>query len=76
MKKILKKFGYTKFGYGYKRLSKEHTHWVTLFESGSLQMYCYFTEGDDEMGKAYDTGIINPTEQQFETLIEVFKIHD
>lgn len=64
--------GYEKSGYGYKKVTENNTHWVTLFEKdGLIQMYAYFTE-DEEFEKIYDTGMIeNVTEGQLKVLIEV-----
>lgn len=48
--------GYKKSGYGYKLVTTENTHWITVFQD-CLQMYAYFTE-DPECEKIYDTGNI------------------
>jgi len=64
---------YKKEGYGYKKVTKENTHWITFFTANgktSLQMYAYFTE-DPEMEKVYDTGIIRLTEDQLGIFINV-----
>lgn len=69
---IIDKNGYVESGYGYKRVSETYTHWITLFSSGGLQMYSYFTE-DPEGEKEYDTGIITVSEDELQTLIKIFK---
>ena len=38
--------GYVKKGYGYTKVTKENTHWITFFDN-SLQMYAYFSEDED-----------------------------
>lgn len=70
MKTILLDCGYTKQNYGYVQVTIENTHWVTLFEDNSLQMYAYFTE-DAECDKIYDTGIISVTESELKSLINI-----
>jgi hypothetical protein len=62
--------GYVKKGYGYTKVTKENTHWITFFDN-SLQMYGYFTE-DEDFDKVYDTGIVNVSDSELETLIKIF----
>jgi len=77
MEEIILKNGYVKEGYGYKKLSNENTHWITLFgppsleDSKQLQMYAYFSE-DESFEKVYDTGIIIVDKEQLNTLINIF----
>jgi hypothetical protein len=61
--------GYIQEGYGYKKVTEENTHWITLF-GDNLQMYAYFTE-DNECEKIYDTGIIEVSVDELQTLIRV-----
>lgn len=49
--------GYKKRGYGYKKVTENVTHWITLFENNSFQMYAYENE-DVRMENVYSTGII------------------
>lgn len=68
--------GYKAKGYGYVRKTLENTHWITLFKSGGIQMYAYFTE-DEDCDKIYDSGIIDVSEDELETLIKVLiRNHD
>jgi hypothetical protein len=62
--------GYLKEGYGYKKVTENNTHWVSLFED-CLQMYAYFTE-DEELDKVYDTGNVKVSEAELHILIKVF----
>lgn len=67
--------GYVKKGYGYTKVTKENTHWITFFDN-SLQMYAYFSE-DEDFDKIYDTGIVKVSDSELETLIKIFtKNHD
>lgn len=69
--KIATSNDYVKEGYGYKKITKDNTHWITFFEKdNTLQMYAYFTE-DNEFEKIYDTGIIKVSEQELQTLINI-----
>lgn len=61
--------GYVQVGYGYKKVTEENTHWITLFDN-NLQMYAYFTE-DSEFDKIYDTGIIEVSVDELKTLIKI-----
>jgi hypothetical protein len=61
--------GYIQEGYGYKKVTKKNTHWITLF-GDNLQMYAYYT-GDSECEKIYDTGIIEVSVDELQILIKV-----
>jgi hypothetical protein len=63
--------GYVKKDYGYTKLTKENTHWITLFKGREFQMYAYFTE-DPDCNKIYDTGIINCLGSELSFLILLF----
>jgi hypothetical protein len=76
---IITSNGYKKEGYGlldaaliskYKKVTENNTHWITLLDNDSLQMYAYFTE-DSECEKEYDTGIVNVSGDELEILIKV-----
>lgn len=67
---IITSNGYKEEGYGYKKVTENNTHWITLFDNDSLQMYAYFTE-DSECEKEYDTGIVNVSSDELEILIKV-----
>lgn len=72
---LLTKNGYSKVGYGYKKLTDsgfgfEIANWVTIFSSGDVQMYGY-NDSDPEGEKDYDTGIVKVTEDQLQTLIDI-----
>lgn len=63
--------GYEKKDYGYKKVTENNTHWITLFGEGKFQMYAYCTD-DSEMDKVYDTGVIDKaSELELQTLIKV-----
>ena len=67
--------GFAKKGYGYTRVGKKITHWVTLFED-SLQSYGYYTD-DEEFEKTYDSGMTyGITVDQLSTLLDVFALMD
>lgn len=66
---IITSNGYKEEGYGYKKVTENNTHWITLFDD-SLQMYSYFTE-DSECEKEYDTGIVSVSGDELQTLIKV-----
>lgn len=72
MIKVLLKNGYVKQDYGYVRKTKDNTHWVTVFKIGSIQMYAYDSEDDDDYVKIYDTGIIGVTKKELQSLIDIF----
>lgn len=57
-------------GYGFKRVTKENTHWITFFED-KLQMYGYFTL-DPECDKIYDSGIVKVVPARLQILISIF----
>lgn len=62
--------GYTKMGFGYKKVARYNTHWITLFED-RLQMYAYHNDDvNDE--KVYDTGIISIGPTNLGRLISIF----
>lgn len=63
--------GYEKDHYGYKKTTKENIHWITMFDNGQIQMYAYWIE-DTECEKIYDTGLVNVTEDELQTLIKVW----
>jgi hypothetical protein len=67
---IITSNGYEKERNGYKRVTENNTHWITLFSDNSLQMYAYFTE-DSDREKEYDTGIVNVSGDELETLIKI-----
>ena len=77
MDKVIVSNGFIQEGYGYKKVTKYNTHWITLFiDKSKLQMYAYFSE-DPELEKIYDTGIIEVSKEELETLISVLiKSHD
>lgn len=62
-------------GYGYKKVTKENTHWITFFENG-LQMYGFNTYEnkffDPSCEKVYDTGIIKIIPGRLQILISIF----
>jgi len=63
--------GYEKKDYGYKKVTENNTHWITLFGEGEFQMYAYYSE-DTEMEKVYDTGVIDKASSvELQTLIRV-----
>lgn len=70
MDKVIVSNGYIQKGYRYKKVTKNNTHWITLFIDKSLQMYAYFSE-DPELEKIYDTGIIEVSKEELETLINI-----
>ena len=55
---ILLKRGYIKESYGYKKVTENNTHWITMFEENKLQMYAYYSE-DSEFEKIYCTNVID-----------------
>lgn len=61
--------GYSKKDYDYVKVTKENTHWI-MFKTGGIQMYSYLTK-DAEFDKIYDTGIIQASGSELQTLIEV-----
>ena len=67
---IITSNGYKEESYGYKKVTENNTHWITLFDNDSLQMYAYFTE-DSDGEKEYDTGIVNVSGDELETLIKI-----
>jgi S-adenosylmethionine:diacylglycerol 3-amino-3-carboxypropyl transferase len=68
---VVKSNGYEKSGYGYKKITEENTHWITLFGSGGAQLYAYFTE-DPDMNDAYNTQVLNKVSpEELQTLINV-----
>jgi len=66
---IITSNGYKKQGYGYKKVTDDNTHWITLY-GDLIQMYAYFTE-DEEREKVYDTGMVKVSNNELETLINV-----
>lgn len=73
----LARLGYKKVEYGYRYISENYTHWITIFDDKdkiSLQMYAYSNHDlEDDKTKDYDTGNITiPTTQVFD-LIQMFK---
>ena len=66
---IIDSNGYTEQGYGYKKVTEENTHWITLFDD-KLQMYAYFTE-DEDFDTIYDTGIVKVSAEELNILIKV-----
>lgn len=69
IKNIILSNGYIKEGFGYKRITVENTHWITLFDN-CLQIYAYFTE-DEECNKIYDTGIVSISGPELQIFIKV-----
>ena len=71
LKDVILSNGYVKKDYGYRKVTENNTHWITLFGEGEFQMYAYFTE-DIGMEKVYDTGVIDiASPDELETLIKV-----
>lgn len=69
---ILTQNGYQQEGYGYKKVTAENTHWVTVLGKGTeIQVYGYFT-GDPEFENIYDTGIIQANPDTLQVLISIF----
>ena len=66
-KKVILACGYIKEGYGYRKETRNNTHWITKFPGRKVQMYAYY--GDRE--KIYDTGIISVNPEQLEMFINV-----
>ena len=66
---VITSMGYKKEGYGYKRVTDNNTHWITLFDD-VLQMYSYYTEYP-EGEKEYDTGMVKVSNNELRTLINV-----
>lgn len=65
--------GYFPKGYGYFKEKDGICHWVTLFESGSLQMYAY-ESSDPEMEDVYNTQILeNVTAEELEVMAKVWE---
>ena len=62
--------GYTQKGYGYRMVTKTHTHWITFFNE-SIQMYSYYSN-DLDLEKIYDTGLITVNNSQLQILIDVW----
>jgi len=65
--------GYTKHFYGYRKITNEHTHWITLFTE-TIQMYGYRTD-DEDMDKVYDTGMVKVDNRQLQHLIDVWLLN-
>ena len=65
--------GYTKHFYGYRKITKEHTHWITFFTE-TIQMYGYRTD-DEDMDKVYDTGMVKVDNRQLQHLIDVWLLN-
>ena len=71
LKGVILSNGYVKKDYGYRKVTENNTHWITLFGEGEFQMYAYYTE-DIGMEKVYDTGVIDiASPAELETLIKV-----
>ena len=71
LKDVILSNGYVKKDYGYRKVTENNTHWITLFGEGEFQMYAYYTEGIG-MEKVYDTGVIDiASPDELETLIKV-----
>lgn len=69
---IITSHGYKKEEYGYKKVSVNYTHWITLFGEGEMQMYAYCTD-DEDLEKVYDTGILDVVmRSELTVLINVF----
>jgi len=69
-KDILLLNGYEEKGYGFSKQTENISHWVTLYDSESLQMYSYYVP-DNDCEKIYDTGVININTAQLLSLIEI-----
>lgn len=67
---IAERNGYEQCNRGYKKKTEDNTHWITFFNGDELQMYAYFTL-DEECEKIYDTGIIQVSKSELQTLIEI-----
>jgi len=65
--------GYTKHFYGYRKITNEHTHWITFFTE-TIQMYGYRTDNED-MDKVYDTGMVKVDNRQLQHLIDVWLLN-
>lgn len=73
--KLIDKNGYTKGFFGYKKETKNYTHWISVHDN-SLQMFGYNTKELDshifDTDKIYDTGIINVDDVQLQCLIDLW----
>lgn len=72
LQQTLTENGYIQYKYGYKKITKNNTHWITDFEDGSFQMYAYYTQDNLGVEKVYDTGIIN--EYKLTNLVILIKL--
>ncbi len=63
--------GYKKDNFGYIKITENNTHWITLFEGNSLQLYSYCSN-DTEMNDVYNTQVLeNVSEEELKTLIKI-----
>jgi hypothetical protein len=66
---MLKSLGYVPSGPRFMKFTESMVHQIFLFEDG-LELYGFPIGNTDEV--VYTTGIINPTSNQLEQLIEIF----
>lgn len=68
--------GYEKKWDGYRKVTKNNTHWITFYilDADEFKMYAYDSK-DSEVEKIYDTGIIKTSESELQTLINILLIN-
>ena len=70
---VINSNGYTKHFYGYRKITDNYVHWITLY-SEAIQMYGYLNIEEDA-DKSYDTGIINVDNEQLKQLINIWSLN-
>lgn len=62
--------GYTKHFHGYRKITENYTHWITLYVD-NIDMYCYRTD-DKNMENVYLIGMFKVDEKKLQVLIDIF----
>lgn len=75
IKDVVLSHGYEECGIGYKKVTDNNTHWVSIYSSSNkIQVFGFYTnEPEDSEEKMYDTGLINSmTAYELDVLITMF----
>lgn len=70
MKELFLELGYEPNGYGFKKVTENITHWVTVYSSAGTEAYAYYTS-DPQGDLIYTTGIMKATPNQVEGVLKV-----